>query len=132
MRSSRGHGSIPAYGIPIPVPHTGAPSLADLAHGDWREAAACRGADESWWFAHPSSRRHIAAIAICESCPVRRECLAASLVYAEEFGMWGGLSSHLRPALVSRLRQGAPLLEVLDQVLELVSPVAIVDPGEVA
>lgn len=132
MRSSRGHGSVPAYGIPIPVTHAGAPSLADLAHGDWRDSAACREEDESWWFAHPSSRRHHAAISICESCPVRRECLAASLVYAEEFGMWGGLSSHLRPPLVNRLREGTPLVDLLDQVLELVSPVAAADAEEVA
>ena len=132
MRSSRGHGSVPAYGIPIPATHLGAPSLADLAHGDWRASAGCRDGDETWWFAHPSSRRHQAAVSVCEACPVRRECLAVSLVYAEEFGMWGGLSSHLRPPLVQRLRQGAPLADVLDQVLEVVPPALASQTEDVA
>ena len=122
MRSSRGHGSFPAYGVPIAADHAGAPPLADLAHGDWREWAACRSEDDEWWFAHPSSRRHQLAVSICQACPVRRECLAASVVYAEEFGVWGGISGHLRPELVARLHAGLPLAELLDQVLDVGGP----------
>lgn len=133
MRSSRGHGSVPAYGVRVPGNHDeGELSLADLDHGEWREEANCRNEDDSWWFARPASTRHRVAVSICESCPVKRECLAVSLVYAEEFGVWGGLSSHLRPELVARLRAGAVLNDLLDQVLD-VGPAKIPeDSGEVA
>ncbi len=117
MRSSIGHGSTPAYGVPVPVDHAGAPSMTVLDHGDWREDAECVREDDAWWFAHPASRRHRQAIVICEACPVRRLCLAVSLVYAEEFGVWGGTSAHHRTQLVAQLRDGAPLLELLDAVL---------------
>jgi len=110
-------GSLPAYGVPMAVDHTGAPSLTVLARGQWRRDAACGREDDSWWFTRPSTRAHQVAVAICASCPVRRQCLAASLVYAEEFGIWGGTSAHHRPELVARLRDGTPLIEVLDHVL---------------
>ncbi len=116
----------------VPGDHDGELSLADLDHGEWREEAGCRNEDDSWWFARPASQRHRVALSICESCPVRRECLAVSLVYAEEFGLWGGLSSHLRPQLVARLRAGAALYDLLDQVIDGEPAAAPGDAGEVA
>jgi WhiB family redox-sensing transcriptional regulator len=47
---------------------------------------------------------------------VRRTCLASSLVYAEEFGIWGGLTASRRVPLLNALAAGARLVDVLDSV----------------
>jgi len=107
----------PAYGIALPFDQTGAPSARELAHGEWRLAAACRSRDFEWWFAKPTSARSRLAVQLCVGCPVRRECLAAGLVFGEEFGVWGGLSHIQRRPLVARLLTGVPLATVLASAL---------------
>ena len=43
--------------------------------GKWLNRASCRKSDpELWWCKVPSKRKQ--AVLICESCPVRKECLA--------------------------------------------------------
>jgi Transcription factor WhiB len=62
---------------------------------DWRERAACRGRDPTWWFGSPFEQA--VALRVCASCPVRIECLYAALVEedglraAERFGVRGGM-----------------------------------------
>ena len=106
-----------AYGIPLPIDASGGPAVRDLAHGEWRQSATCRSREFEWWFAKPTSARSHDAVRLCEACPVRRECLAASLLYGEEFGLWGGLSHLQRRPLLARLAAGASLGSVIDQVL---------------
>lgn len=68
---------------------------------DWREAAACKGKDPDMWF--PERGSTIArAIAICEACPVRVDCLQHALAAKEKFGIWGGLSEKERRTLRRR------------------------------
>ena len=51
--------------------------------------AACRGNGCDWWF--PTTREaEDAARAVCEPCPVRRECLAYALGAPELSGIWAG------------------------------------------
>jgi len=107
----------PAYGIALPFDLTGAPPVRELAHGEWRLAAACRSRDFEWWFAKPTSARSRLAVQLCEGCPVRRECLAAGLLFGEEFGVWGGLSHIQRRPLIARLLTGVPLATVLASAL---------------
>lgn len=107
----------PADGVALSVDVTGAPSARELAHGQWRLAATCRSRDHEWWFAKPTSARSRLAVQLCEGCPVRRECLAAGLLFGEEFGVWGGLSHIQRRPLVARLLTGVPLGTVLAAVL---------------
>lgn len=64
-------------------------------------------ADE--WFpvsagVHSARREAAAAIAICQACPVRSQCLALSLRHWEigQHGVWGGLVAAERAMLLRR------------------------------
>jgi len=54
---------------------------------DLRSRAACQGKDPDLWFPE-KGQSSTEAIAICEGCPVRSECLEAGK--DEAFGVWGG------------------------------------------
>ena len=84
-----------------------------LARGGWKENGTCRQTDPELWFADTSRRTNARAASICASCPVRRPCLAWALVFAEEFGVWGGLDAADRLPLHRRLITGEPLTAVL-------------------
>jgi WhiB family transcriptional regulator, redox-sensing transcriptional regulator len=75
---------------------SGAPS----ARPDWRQFAACRLADPDLFFpvstAGPSLEQLARAKAICQRCPVRRECLAFALATCQVHGVWGGLAEQER------------------------------------
>lgn len=77
-----------------------------VAHWVWQIEAACRDMESSTFF-HPHGerdeareRRIAAAKAICESCPVRIECLEHSVRVREPYGVWGGLSEAERAILL--------------------------------
>ena len=106
-----------SYGTPLLFDLTGAPSVRVLAHGRWRESGLCRGLDTEWWFAKPTSARSRGAVTLCERCPVRNACLAAGLVFGEEFGVWGGVNHLERRPMVQRLLGGETLGSVLTSVL---------------
>ena len=67
---------------------------------DWRERAACRGENPELFFpvgtSGPALQQIEQAKAICRSCPVARECLAAALENGEDAGIWGGLTAEER------------------------------------
>ena len=55
-------------------------SLEELVNGPaWRRSAACRGADPDLFFPERGSHRPVEALAYCEECSVRSECLASAL-----------------------------------------------------
>ena len=79
---------------------------------DWREKAACKGLTEDKgydWF--PARGRYVTTrqgsqvagetktlLDICNSCPVKSDCLEAALE-TNEPGIWGGTSSRQRRAI---------------------------------
>ena len=77
-------------------------------HWDWQAAAACRGMDSDDFFHPPKERargrrrRVAAARAVCQGCPVIRECLAHALAAPEPYGIWGGLSEEERAERLGR------------------------------
>lgn len=81
---------------------------------EWADLGACKSSDvpASWW--HPDiewSHRHPyvkAAINVCQTCPVRKECLDYSLLH-EPYGIWGGLSEQDRER--KRRQLNLPLLK---------------------
>jgi WhiB family transcriptional regulator, redox-sensing transcriptional regulator len=80
--------------------------LAVEAPADWRAAAACREVEVEVFFAiDESSQRE--AVAICESCPVRIECLEHAVAAREQYGVWGGLREQDRKRLVRARRRDA-------------------------
>jgi hypothetical protein len=73
---------------------------------EWKLDAACRGMGPAMFFPDKGDREaERAALAICERCEVKRECLADALqhTYANDYGVWGGLTRAQR----NRLRRGA-------------------------
>ena len=56
---------------------------------DLRPKAACQGKDPDLWFPE-KGESSTEAIAICEGCPVRSECLEYAIEAGEAFGIWGG------------------------------------------
>lgn len=71
----------------------------------WRQDAACIGMTAEFFPKSDDRPALHAAIAICETCPVKAECLATSLANGEGYGVWGGESVSSR-----RRRRKARLL----------------------
>ena len=61
----------------------------------WQRKAACRGKGCDPWFA-TTREAEDAARAVCEPCPVRRECLAYALGAPELVGIWAGTDEQER------------------------------------
>ena len=102
------------YGKPLTGLNTdGGPSSATLARPAWRMRGACADDDSEAWFSEADTLKSRRAIRVCGSCPVRQRCLAAALVFDEEFGVWGGLTPSERRPFVARLEAGEPLGRVL-------------------
>ncbi|MFD0363685.1 WhiB family transcriptional regulator [Nocardia sp. GCM10030253] len=49
----------------------------------------CRAGDPDLWFAESPAQLEQAK-ALCESCPIRKGCLAAAVDRREPWGVWGG------------------------------------------
>lgn len=77
---------------------------------DWRRDAACLDEDPESFFP-PEGRntkakaaQEVRAKKVCGGCPVRHPCLAGAIFRQEEHGVWGGLTSDERDALIPRGR----------------------------
>ncbi len=72
-----------------------------LNRPEWHQRAACRGADPDLFFPDPSSGRPVRALAYCDGCQVRPECLAIALDAGShsDVGVWGGTSVRQRRVL---------------------------------
>jgi len=78
---------------------------ADLGRDySWQTEASCRGVDPETFFP-ATDEEAAAAIAICETCPVRLACLAFSLERNERYGVWGGLTEKERAKLSPAARE---------------------------
>lgn len=65
----------------------------------WQLEAACRPEDTDLFFS--SSTKKIAqAIAICNTCSVRSDCLTYAVDFGVEHGIFGGLTPEQRKELV--------------------------------
>jgi len=76
---------------------------------NWREHAACRGADLAIFF--PETRSAVdtstaEAAAICQRCPVRRDCLEFELAKGlPQHGWFGGKSADDRAAIIRKRKR---------------------------
>lgn len=64
----------------------------------WQEEALCAQSDPEAWYPEQGGST-LEAKRICQSCPVRTECLTAALANQERFGIWGGHSERERRKL---------------------------------
>ena len=116
-RTPRHHPDL-GNGRPMPwIDMAGGPTLGELEPARWHPRAACTGNSTWAWFTEGDGPRLKDRLRTCEECPVRRSCLASALVYAEEYGLWGGLIPPRRRPLLNALAAGARLGDVLDAAL---------------
>lgn len=68
----------------------------------WMAHAACVDSDPNVFFPH---RRDgiAAAVAICDRCPVRAECLAYAIERPSLTGVWGGTAATARAVIRARV-----------------------------
>ena len=58
---------------------------------EWQDNAACRGQGELFFFERGNNTKNtIMAKEICNSCPVRKDCLDFAITNRFEYGIWGG------------------------------------------
>lgn len=89
--------------LPVPKPGSG-----------WTDLAACDGLDPSWFYPddsddsdEPVDYAALPGFAVCASCDVQFDCLAAALHGWENFGVWGGFSPDARQKVRPLLEAGA-------------------------
>jgi WhiB family redox-sensing transcriptional regulator len=76
---------------------------------EWQFEGACNGADPESFFLDPGQRgdskrsRERQAIAICNTCPVKKQCLDHALNVPEMYGVWGGMTEENRAELANSL-----------------------------
>jgi len=73
---------------------------------EWQLDAACRGLDTAAFY-HPENergpsraRRERLAKQVCARCRVAPQCLAWALAAREPYGIWGGMSTEEREAVL--------------------------------
>ena len=76
---------------------------------EWQFQGLCRTTNPDIFF-HPEGergpsrrRREARAKAICEQCPVLRECREHALAVHEPYGIWGGMTEEERDEVHRRL-----------------------------
>ncbi len=86
---------------------------------DWVKQADCL--DEDTEIFYPKNGRDfIAKLAICETCPVRNDCLAYALKHKDVNGIWGGSSGNERRAILKDIKsKKIKKSEIDDYVAEL-------------
>jgi WhiB family transcriptional regulator, redox-sensing transcriptional regulator len=63
---------------------------------DWRKDGACAGMSFAKWFKENHSHAELDELkTLCNSCPVKKQCLEHALEY-EEFGVWAGSTQEQR------------------------------------
>ena len=65
------------------------PVVRSMSNQVDEEKLPCRRDDPELWFAETPADVEQAK-ALCQDCPVRRECLAGALERREPWGVWGG------------------------------------------
>jgi WhiB family redox-sensing transcriptional regulator len=95
-------------GTPVSGTARARPAMRNLQIG-WQYRAACKGPQSELFFApnhlerkEERLERESAAKAICQSCPVLRQCRDYALMVREPHGIWGGLNEYERRQLLSR------------------------------
>jgi hypothetical protein len=82
---------------------------------EWFVGAPCGSADPDAWFPEAAAIEQVQRT--CQTCPLRRPCLAVG-VLGNEHGIWGGTSRVQRTRVRARLAAGQPVPLVLARLLQ--------------
>jgi len=90
---------------PIPVPVRPITSADHRIVEGWYLRGACRGLDSSIFYPDPAEEAVVArALAVCDRCEVRSDCLDHALFRRELPGIWGGTTERDRRRILRRRR----------------------------
>ena len=67
----------------------------------WQERSLCAQTDPESFFPEKGGSTRDAK-KVCQTCPVKTECLEYALAHDERFGIWGGMSERERRKLKKR------------------------------
>lgn len=76
---------------------------------EWQYEGACRGSSvEDFYLEHnqrgtSKRKKELAAVAICNNCPVIQQCREHALKVPEIYGVWGGLTEEQRRIILKRI-----------------------------
>jgi WhiB family redox-sensing transcriptional regulator len=78
---------------------------------DWMDDAACRGRTDVEFFPEVGyNGKAPKALALCNNCPVKDDCLDFALENNIEHGIWGGTNPRQRKQLRRTLNKGTVVL----------------------
>ena len=78
------------------------------ARPGWFDLAACRGLGHAMFFPDQGDLYGARdAQAVCDACPVRRECMLHALTQGEHHGIWGGTTERARQRIRGRATTAA-------------------------
>lgn len=59
----------------------------------WMTSASCAEIPADLWYPEKGANQHVSNVkAVCNQCPVQRQCLEYALANGENEGIWGGLT----------------------------------------
>lgn len=70
-------------------------SIPSIFKDKWTKYAACKGKNTDLFFP-PTGKRPTEAIATCEACAVKSDCLEWALANHVHWGVWGGMTERDR------------------------------------
>ncbi|MEO9223369.1 MAG: WhiB family transcriptional regulator [Acidimicrobiales bacterium] len=74
----------------------------------WRKHAACSGLDPAIFYPNSEYEEEAEpAKAVCEACPVRKDCLEYALDVREKDGVWGGATEKERRRIIRQRRRAS-------------------------
>lgn len=80
---------------------------------EWQWRGACMGKDSSVFFSPEAERgrkryqREARAKKVCADCPVLAQCREHALAVQEPYGVWGGLTTPERAAIIAQRERQA-------------------------
>ena len=90
---------------PIPVVVRPSTSADHRTVEGWYLRGACRGLESSSFYPDPAEEADVArALAVCDRCEVRSDCLDQALFRREPTGIWGGTTERDRRRILRRRR----------------------------
>jgi len=82
-------------------------AILQEARGEWYNYASCCNMGDMFF----DSSRQEECKAICETCPVRLDCLNAAFLYQDD-GVRGGLTAQERQPIIRRLKRYQPIFKL--------------------
>ena len=92
---------------PVAPPRKRRKTTKDFSKIDvtWMSAAACLGKPTGWFYQRGRGNwqtTYAKALAVCNTCKVRKDCLNYALETLEPFGLWGGVPPGTREVLLGK------------------------------